>query len=83
MYRNLFGEAKPKDLSELTEALDEMGMIPEECTATIEECADEPIASFNGWTAEIMDDEGNMLGTLGWSSKEDLERDLRGLGISL
>ncbi|MEQ8308064.1 MAG: hypothetical protein RIA09_16020 [Hoeflea sp.] len=81
MYRNLFGEAKPRDFAELSVALEELEMNPEECTATLEECTDEPIASFNGWTAEIIDNEGTILGTLGWESKENLERDLNSLGI--
>jgi hypothetical protein len=81
MFRNLFGEAKPKNFDELSEAMDELGMAPSECFATIEEAQDEPIDAFNGWTAEIIDNDGNTLNTLGWSSRDDLEKDLNTMGI--
>lgn len=89
MFRNMFGDPKPKGHLEIVEALDEKGLNPALCEATIE-FAEDP-SPFNGWCAIItgysgeIDEEGDEfieIHTLGYDSKDELIHDLQAANIN-
>lgn len=78
MKRNMFGHPRPADFDELTEAMDERGYDPSQCSVMIdyEEAGDE-------WFAEIIDGEtGSSFTTLGFTDVDNLKKDLKAVGFT-
>lgn len=84
MRLNAFGEPRPSTLEELGEALDMVGLSPEDAQAIIRDCRDEE-EPFKGFCAEISSSETGEGGfeTCGFPEKEDLIEGLESLGIFL
>ena len=86
MYRNYFGDPKPKGSIEIDTALVECGM-PENKDIEVSivfNSEDDPDDKFYGYSAEFTIYIGNDIiefGTLGYSSLEDLESDLKVFGL--
>lgn len=82
MKHNIFGEPRPANYDEMTQALDEVGADASECCADIEYSDEE--GDFHGWTADVRDSNtgDSLFGTLGYADKGDLLKDLEALGIT-
>jgi hypothetical protein len=78
MKRNAFGEPQPRGYDEIVEVLLEKDWLPEECSVCVEHL--EEVAPFGGWAAEIMGDD-DIVSTLGYADKAELEKDLRAAGF--
>jgi hypothetical protein len=78
MFRNAFGEPKPKGKNEIIDALDEYALNPRECSAVLNYNEDDGV--YTGWTATI-DGESIQIDTLGYQSKNDLLNNLKSVGI--
>jgi hypothetical protein len=84
MKRSMFGEPRPATFDEISEALDEIDLLPEAAQAQICDCRDEE-APFTGFTADISHaDLGEpSISTCGFPDREELIAGLIDLGIVL
>lgn len=85
MFRTLFNDPRPANHEELTEAFDELGLNPAECSAILSDNSgeDDP---YDGWTAEIngTDEDGEFkeFSTVAFKSLTALRNDLTSLGLT-
>lgn len=87
MFRSIFGEPKPRNLSQLNEAIYEMMLdIETVFEVAITDSTSEPEDTvWYGWTAEIRTEtpagDAGWISTGGWPSREALVDDLKSVGI--
>ena len=82
MYRTAFGDPVPANLDELVEAVSELDFDTRDATATIFDPEPDDRKIFQGYTAELMAQDGTLLATGGWETAEGLIDDLVSAGFA-
>lgn len=85
MKRNMFGDPRPTGHAEIEEAMEELGIDADSCTAKAQIEGEDDGFGNTGWTADIsgVDDEDEIIeiATLAYPEKDTLIADLKAAGI--